>query len=149
MTLPAHPPPTAGASLSHRRWRAHRLVLALSDTLAHDRRWASAACGVLVAGRVCAPAAVVAEGDPPHDGVLRRPPLLVVELDDLGLDVAAWRRAGVAAAWRLGHDRAEVADEDGVRSVAVPGQLQAPAAGVTLRWPLPVDRRRPRGTALR
>lgn len=135
------PPSLAGPSVAHRRWLGHRLMLALAASIHDDRRWASAACGVRVAGGVRRPTALVADGEPPGDGVLARLPLLVVELGDAGEDPVAWHAAGVPAAWRLRDEVAEVVDERGRSVVALPGELCAAAAGVRLAWPLPAGRR--------
>lgn len=138
-----HPPPTwtslARPSVAHRRWRTHRLVLALSARLADPGLWASGTCRVHVGGDVPRPAIVVTDADPPVDGVLDAGRArLLVQFDD-GVAPATWCLAGADVAWRLHRHSAEVTDEAGTRVLAAPCHLPAPVLARPMPWPLPDD----------
>lgn len=138
-----HPPPTSTAlarpSLAHRRWRAHRLVLALTARLAGPCLWVSGTCRVHVAGDVARPAVVVSDADPPIDGVLHAVQArLIVQFAD-GVAPATWRVAGADMAWRLHRHSAEVTDGAGTSVVAAPCRLAAPVLRRPMLWPLPED----------
>lgn len=120
-----------------RRLLADRIARALTAQLPNASWWVSSACAVRL-GRVRAqPAVVLSDTDPPADAVLDVPPLLVVELGGQGPALAEWRAAGVAAAWRLWLDHADVAADDAPGRMDAPGEVVAPALGLRLRWPLP------------
>lgn len=114
------------------RLRAARLVRLLTPF--------AAAIGGYVSAELRAPdgrpaGVTIVAGDPPVDGRLDRPPLLVVvAADDAGH--AAWEAAGVLV-WRVAEDEVVVALPDGERtrvpadeSLAVPG---IDGAGVAVR----------------
>lgn len=137
------PPPTwtslARPSVAHRRWRTHRLVLALSARLADPGLWVSGTCRVHVVGGVARPGIVVTDADPPVDGVLDADRArLIVQFDD-GVAPATWCLAGADVAWRLHRHRAEVTDAAGSRVVAAPCHLPAPVLVRPMPWPLPDD----------
>lgn len=136
-----HPPPTstglARPSVAHRRWRTHRLVLALTARLADPRLWVSGTCRVHVSGGTARPAVVISDADPPVDGVLEAARArLIVQLDD-GVAPATWRVAGADLAWRLHPHSAEVTDAAGTRVIAAPCRLSAPVLARPMLWPLP------------
>lgn len=146
-TPPPRPPHTAAPSpllamarpsVAHRRWRAHRVVLAIADRLTQPRLWVSGACRLRLAGGAVQPLAVVSDADPPVDGVLDAAcARLVVQAAGDARPPAVWRAAGADAVWRLHPDRAEITDADGPRTLLAPCRLTAGVLARPLPWPLP------------
>jgi hypothetical protein len=136
-----HPAPTpssmARPSVAHRRWRAHRVVLALADRLADPGLWASGACRLRLAGRLVRPLAVVSDAEPPVDGVLEAAHArLVVQAAGDGRAPSAFRAAGAEAVWRVHPAGVEVCDATGTRALAAPCRLSAAVLARPLPWPL-------------
>lgn len=136
------PPPTpssmARPSVAHRRWRVHRVVLAIADRRAHPGLWASGACRLRLAGRLVRPLAVVSDVEPPVDGVLEaaHARLVVLAAGD-ARPPSAFRTAGADAVWRLHPAGAEVCDAAGTRALTAPCHLPAAVLARPLPWPLP------------
>ncbi len=137
MLSPPRPTTLAHPSVAHRRWRLHRMALALADRLADPRLWASGACWVRLDGVLVRPLAVVSDADPPVDGVVAAARVRLVVQTDLAVEPGRWHAAGVDVTWRLRPDRAEAADAGGTRTLATPCQLSAPVLARPLPWPLP------------
>lgn len=138
-----HPPPTPAAlarpSVAHRRWRTHRVVLALAARLAGPSLWVSGTCHVRAGGVLTRPVVIASDADPPVDGVLDPGHIRLVVQFPQGLTPAEWRMAGADVAWRLHEDRVEIADRDGTRAVAAPCRLFAPVLARAMPWPLPTE----------
>ncbi|PSO47400.1 MAG: hypothetical protein BRC32_04620 [Actinobacteria bacterium QS_8_72_14] len=133
----------ARPSVAHRRWRIHRVVLALSVRLAGPSLWVSGTCGVRVAGSITRRVVVATDAAPPVDGVLAASQArLVVQFQD-GPAPATWRVAGAEMAWQLHRDRVEIVDEAGTRVVRVPCSLEAPVLAHPMPWPLPAEGQAP------
>lgn len=139
MRSPPKPTTLVHPSVAHRRWRSHRVALALSGRLADTRLWASGACGVRLDGRVVRPLAVVSDAEPPVDGVVTAADVCLVVQTDTPVEPARWHAAGVDVTWSLGPRRVEMADADGVRTLTVPCQLSAPVLARPLPWPLALE----------
>ena len=110
--LPFRPrPAAAGATARRPPWTqrcardlACRLAQVLRRVLGDDERaWVSTRLWVPVAGGLRLPDVAVTFGDPPADGVMNRPPCLVLEHHAVPCPVApdAWLRAGVGEVWTV------------------------------------------------
>lgn len=139
MFPPPRPTALAHPSVAHRRWRLHRMALALADRLADPGLWASGACWVRLDGAVVRPMAVVSDADPPVDGVVDVAEVRLVVQTDVPVEPAQWHAGGVDVTWRLSPRWAEVADAGGTRTLTVPCQLSAPVLTRPLPWPLPLE----------
>lgn len=89
-----------------RRLRAVRLARLLLPGAHAAALWPSAELRLSLGSVVRRPFVCVAAGEPPVDGLLSEPPVLVVE--PAGEEVATYLRAEAAAAWRVGVGHAEL-----------------------------------------
>lgn len=117
-----------------RRLRAVRLARLMAPG-AH-------AAGLYPSGELCVavesgarrPLVCVAAGDPPVDGVLTEPPVLVVE--PAGVEVASYLRAGAQVAWAVGASHAEVHPAAGPASSPQAGDVLHVPGWPTLSLPV-------------
>lgn len=91
---------TAGTAAERRahRLRAVRIARLLAPAAWRAGGFASSEARIAIGAQLVRPAAVVALGDPPPDGVLAVPPLLVVELDPAAA-AGPWLALGATAVW--------------------------------------------------
>jgi hypothetical protein len=99
--------------------------------------FSSAAVRVVGGGGTRRPAVAVVVGEPPCDGVVTRPPLLVVELAPCSA-AAAWMERGVPRVWVVGAGAAwSLSFGAPPEWVHAPGELSVAGTGLRLAVPLP------------
>jgi hypothetical protein len=128
-------PPSLGLDLRSRRVVAAQIAFRLGPAAwAAQAYVSSAALHAPPTAEPRRPDVIVAAGEPPHDGVVRTDPLLVVALAGAS-DPQEWLRRGARTVWVLGADDGVELTAARCRHVTAGGALRVAATAITLTLP--------------